>query len=86
MIPPPIGPDDVVGQLTLSDAEETLLILLLRKHEDLCRLYHSGEAQPELAADCRETEDLAHQVWREAGNTDRSTWEITVLLNRRGVL
>ena len=88
IIPPPIGPDDVVGTFNLSEAEETLLIMLLKRHEELCELYHGGEAQPELAANCRELEDMAHRVWREAGNEDRSTWEITVLLNRKygGVL
>lgn len=59
-----ITPADVAGDYSLSDAEETLVILLLR-HADA------------------DAEAMAHQVWREAGNADRPTWEISVLIGRR---
>lgn len=59
-----IIPADVAGDYTLTEAEETLVILLLR-HADA------------------DAEAMAHQVWREAGNADRPTWEISVLIGRR---
>lgn len=59
-----IIPADVAGDYTLTEAEETLVILLLR----------SADADAEA---------MAHQVWREAGNADRPTREISVLIGRR---
>lgn len=61
---PSILPVDVAGDYSLSDAEETLVILLLR------------------LADA-DAETMAHRIWREAGNPDRPTWEIAVLIGRR---
>lgn len=61
---PSILPTDVAGDYTLTDAEETLVILLLR-HADA------------------DADAMAHRVWREAGNADRPTWEISVLIGRR---
>lgn len=84
IIPPPLSPADVAGDYTLTDAEETLVILLLRNAASLSERYY-GDPQ-NRAADgeaSNEAEAMAHQVWREAGNADRPTWEISVLIGRR---
>ena len=84
IIPPPLSPTDVVGDYTLTEAEETLVILLLRSAAALAERYYGDPER--RAADgeaSNEDEATAHRVWREAGNADRPTWEISVLIGRR---
>jgi hypothetical protein len=84
IIPPPLSPADVAGDYTLTEAEETLVILLLRSAASLAERYY-GDPQNRAAdgESSNEAEAMAHRIWREAGNPDRPTWEIEVLIGRR---
>lgn len=86
VIPPGISPEDVVGDWHLTDADETMVRTLFRGHRDMMERYYGdpkGRLDQELADEAYYWEKAAHRIWREAGNPDRPTWEIIVLITRK---
>ena len=84
VIPAPISPADVVGRWTLSEADEKLVRTLFRGHAEMMERYHGDpKNRGALAEEAGYWERAAHRVWREAGNADRPTWEIIVLITRK---
>lgn len=84
VIPPPIYAEDIVGDWFLNEADEKLVRTLFRGHAEMMARYYSDPKRrdEELAEEAGYWEKAAHRVWREAGNSDRPTWEILVLLTR----
>lgn len=83
VIPAPIYAADVVGRWTLSESDEKLVRTLFRGHAEMMARYHGDpKGREELAEEAGYWEKAGHRVWREAGNSDRPTWEILVLLTR----
>lgn len=84
VIPAPISPADVVGRWTLSEADEKLVRTLFRGHAEMMERYDGDpRGREDLAEEAGYWEKAAHRVWREAGNADRPTWEIIVLITRK---
>lgn len=84
VIPPPISPADVVGDWSLSEADEIVVRALFRGHAEMMERYHGDpKNRGGLADEAGYWEKAAHRVWREAGNADRPTWEIIVLITRK---
>lgn len=86
MIPPPIYAEDIVGDWFLSESDEKLVRTLFRGHRDMMDRYYGdpkGREDQELADEAWYWERAAHRIWREAGNADRPTWEIVVLITRK---